>query len=266
MKYAIFLSSLAAIIIFFPGVLAFTQTNRISQGAAIMKFNSQKSPHVNWLVIHQDEKDAIDVMRWAVKTFGGNSYLIQNKNRPHKRILKEIRGRNYFYYDPNRIFTDIGIRKTLAHCNRHVKRIKRTGYQILKSQIRQGFVRFLPLNRKTYLVALHNNDKRSSISVLDYYRKKGFFIFRNPKEQIKNFVIVTQKEDFEILMKNGINVVWQYVVNDQNNDGSLSIYCSQNKIPYINIEAVYGDKESQKKMTQIVYQKIIKKDPVQCQY
>jgi hypothetical protein len=36
-------------------------------------------------------------------------------------------------------------------------------------------------------------------------------------------------------------------------DGSLSIYCQKNKLPYINIEAQHGQKAEQIKMLQETY-------------
>lgn len=240
-------------------ILSATNPVPISRGVSIQKHFVKNNDHVNWLVIHDNENDALSAMRWAIKEYGGFGYEVKNHYQPDRRILKEKEGRFLFSYDPNRIFTDIGIYQTLAHYNRNYRRIKKSGFLIIKKKIRKSFLKILPMNNRQYLIALHNNESRSTISVLNFYRKKGFFIFRNPKEDVKNFVIVTKKKDFEILMKIGINAVWQFEVTPDNNDGSLSVYCKMENIPYINIETRSGDIQSQKKIIGLIIQKIIQK-------
>jgi hypothetical protein len=62
-----------------------------------------------------------------------------------------------------------------------------------------------------------------------------------------DFVLTTDEKIFNHLKSKNINAVLQShkVTTD---DGSLSIYCSKKKIPYINIEAQHGHTAEQLRM------------------
>src|SRR3546814_8896079 len=61
-----------------------------------------------------------------------------------------------------------------------------------------------------------------------------------------DLIVVTKGRFYRFYKKRGINVVLQS--KRPTDDGSLSVYAEQQKIPYINIEAQEGHLEQQKQM------------------
>ncbi|MBK7099776.1 MAG: hypothetical protein IPH58_17615 [Sphingobacteriales bacterium] len=97
-----------------------------------------------------------------------------------------------------------------------------------------------------YIVALHNNTD-SSYSILSYLNAKDAEdVYINENEDIDDFFFVTARSEFEYFKSLGRNVVLQS--EEVKDDGSLSVYCQNNGIPYINIEAQHGHLQEQAEM------------------
>ena len=106
-------------------------------------------------------------------------------------------------------------------------------------------------NPDCYIVAIHNNTN-NNFSVLTYKNSKNAEqVYVNDTQDIDNFFIVTNKSDFDYFKDTKRNVVLQSV--NAIDDGSFSVYCQKNKLPYINIEAQNGQKSEQIKMINETY-------------
>ena len=71
------------------------------------------------------------------------------------------------------------------------------------------------------------------------------------------FSLLTIKADFDFFRSKNFNVVLQN--ENAGDDGSLSVFCQKNQIPYINIEAQNGHKEKQMQMIKESYYLIMNK-------
>lgn len=251
-------TTIKILILFCLPALLYSKNHPITQGISVRESFVKDNSRVNWCVIHDNENDAAAVLHWALKEYGGYGFEVLNSRQSNKRIHKAVYNKLEIYYDPNRIFTDEGIYKTIYQYNRKPKKVIKTAQRILSETIRPALLKILRFESSHYLIALHNNYKTGDVSILDFYRKKGFFIFREPGESIKNFALVTRKKDFDTLSKKGINVVWQFEINPDNNDGSLSVYSLRHNLPYVNIESVFGDIESQKKIIRVIVEQLLK--------
>jgi hypothetical protein len=165
-----------------------------------------------------------------------------------ERLLKyEIKGKVYSF-DPNRIFSSIGIKGTILKYNKaHAQELENSLRLFADSLLKTINLK----NSDCYIVAIHNNTN-NDFSVLSYKNSKDAEeVYVNSSQDIDNFIIVTTKVDFDYFKDKKRNVVLQSA--NAIDDGSLSIYCQKNKLPYINIEAQHGQKAEQIKMLQETY-------------
>jgi aspartate-semialdehyde dehydrogenase len=68
----------------------------------------------------------------------------------------------------------------------------------------------------------------------------------NKENSPHDFFYVNDPAHFEYFKNLGYNAILQS--QEPEDDGSLSVYCAQKKIPYINVEAMEGHFEEQLKM------------------
>ena len=200
--------------------------------------------------LHDNENTGVNAYKALGKDFKYN--LLELKHTGNKLIAFRLSKRIY-KIDPNRIFSDIGIRKTLIM---HGK-FSTAALQ----QVRQFRTMLLKLysyrHTHNYIISLHNNTD-NLFSITSYkLSNNAAAIFINPKKDKDDFFIVTEKRDFEYFKKNKFNVVLQS--EKAKDDGSLSVYAAKNKIPYVNIEAQNGHTSIQVEMLQALYELIRQK-------
>jgi hypothetical protein len=201
---------------------------------------------VKFISLHDNENTSVEAYT-ETKILLPNSKLYELKQNEERLIKYEINYKIYLF-DPNRIFSNIGIKGTLKKYNKN-----------FPSELEKGIKSFADSllttmkidNSKNYIVALHNNTN-NDFSILSYKNSKDAIdVYVNNSEDVDNFFIVTSNSDFEYFKSIKKNVVLQS--NNAKDDGSLSIYCQKNKLHYINIEAQHGDMEEQIKMIKVTY-------------
>ncbi|UAT43049.1 hypothetical protein GUI12_02685 [Anaplasmataceae bacterium AB001_6] len=163
-------------------------------------------------------------------------------------------------FDPNRIFTDVGRELIL------------NSFQFLNSSEQKDFMNFTSeisslitniIIKYKVIIAVHNN------SGLDYslrnYLPFGKFyndckdIFFIDKNNTSDFFLVTDEKIYNlIILEKKYNVILQ---NNEKacDDGSLSIYCGKNNIPYINLEVMQHRYTQNKKMLLFIKDVLVQK-------
>lgn len=200
-----------------------------------------------FLNIHQDEQTSIDAIQSFAKVIPLNFAYLHHKQT--RRVAYQI-GKHNFTVDPNRIFTKQGRTNTIETNYKVTIRSK-----LMAKKLANEIVNLIK-NFKV-IVTLHNNtDVNYSIKS---YLKDGeeaqntAEVYVNPNMDADDFIYTTEKKFFDYLKRANYNVILQ----DNNNfvnDGSLSIYCGINQIPYINIEAQLGHYNEQLELIKIVYE------------
>lgn len=204
------------------------------------------------IALHDNENTAVDAFHnWTDEL---NINLLELHQRDDRYLQIQYRGINY-EIDPNMIFTPSGIAKTLS---RNRLKIPAEIPLLVKSFADSLLSLFIDPEHKKYVVAIHNNSAEN-FSILSYRdSSKAYELFIAPAEDIDDFFIVTDSSDFAYFRNMQLNVVWQ---NKQiEDDGSLSVYCQQRDIPYINIEAEHGHLAKQTEMIKMVYDLIREKE------
>lgn len=185
--------------------------------------------------LHQNELTALNAAKVIVNKEGGT--LITLIHPGGRNIVFQLRNKR-FEFDPNRIFTDHGIKKTLTQFGNYSPEAHK---EVKKLALKIQHV--LP---KGKIIAVHNN---SSYSLKDYLpghslENDAQAVYLSPKNHYRNFYLVTKLKDYLRLKTKGFNGVLQKP--DATDDGSLSVLLADND--YINVEAGYDQLVEQIKM------------------
>ena len=202
--------------------------------------NGESNRRLIW--IHGDEKTAELLIRKHLKKNNGTAYLIHNTER--EVVI------NGFILDPNRIFTNDGVRKNLIKLNNNVSKSELNKTIKLISEDRDEFFESISPPAEGLLIALHNNIREYSIDNEIPLSTEVSIKNKNHPDH-HNFFICTNREDYNLLKKSPFNVVLQDK-QIENDDGSLSWYASKKNIRFINIETRLGYLSTQTKMLKYV--------------
>ncbi|MBA2709884.1 MAG: protein tyrosine phosphatase [Tatlockia sp.] len=198
----------------------------------IIKTNGKGKTFVH---VHENETTALAAARLYILKKGGT--LITLKHSGKRNIVFFLDGVRY-EFDPNRIFTSQGIKKTL-HKYGHYS-------QSAFFEVKKLAKEILCLIPPGKIVAVHNN---KNYSLKEYFPTHHLAadskaLAYQPHTSLRNFYFVTKGQEFSRLKRLKYNVALQS--HKAQNDGSLSYYYSKKN--YINIEAAYGALNAQLKM------------------
>jgi hypothetical protein len=201
--------------------------------------------------IHDDENTAIEAYHALSPNIAFSLYELKQTG---SRNLRLGWGNKIYEFDPNRCFTVKGIQTDLKkkHGENYltdlVKPIANFGDSLFKAINAD--------NPSKYIVAIHNNtdDAKGKKLSINTYKNSDVtkLLHAEPSMDEDDFFLVTEAIDFEFLKSKKQNVVLQSETCED--DGSLSVFCQQRKIPYINIEAQVGHKQQQKQMMLVCYE------------
>lgn len=223
------------LMVFSPMVCAGTYPVQVgNQKILIKKLNY--GPGKTFLHVHQNETTALKAAKSVAKRRGGQVITLIHSGE--RNICFSLRGQQY-EFDPNRIFTDKGIKKTLKEFSHYSPAAK-----IEVKKLATKILRLLP---KGKVIAVHNN--KTSYSLKEYFSGKPLAkdiraMSAPAKRHFRNFYLVTQRKDYYRLKKRRFNIVWQ--ARNVQDDGSLSVFLKHKR--YINVEAGYDELNNQIKM------------------
>ncbi|MBK6818467.1 MAG: hypothetical protein IPG85_02210 [Bacteroidetes bacterium] len=230
-----------------------TDEYRIALGdrICIVKKTITQANALTLIALHDNENTAIEAFQsWTQQL---NINLLELHQSDDRYLKCRYNNRDYCF-DPNQVFSEKGIHNTLYEKNSScppelVHIIKAFADTLLKM--------FLNTRYHHYMIAIHNNSSEN-FSVLSYNNSSNATaVFVSKDEDIDDFFIVTDTSDYEYFKNMNLNVVLQS--KNAEEDGSLSVYCQQNQIPYINIEAEHGHLNKQIEMIKIVYDLVSEK-------
>lgn len=191
------------------------------------------SKELFFINLHDDEITAVAGAKKLLEKHGG--VLLRIENDRERNILFRLNGKTYVF-DPNRIFSRVGIIQTLTMYGRSdmaaVDELDKFSKRIIQ---------LLPASR--CIISLHNNsDGKYSINsyLVGRERDKDAKAIRViPKQDPDDLFLTTDSSLFLRLTREKYNVVLQDNVNAQK-DGSLSVYCGEKNICYLNCETQHG--------------------------
>ena len=197
--------------------------------------------------VHDDENTSVKAARTLIEKTGG--HLIELVHTGKRNVTFDLSG-NRFAFDPNRIFTAAGLRRSIRGPEERSEEAKAE-----VGNFARQFIEFFRLDQEPAIVALHNNTD-GALSVKTYapggrLAPDAADTYANPKMDPDDFLFVTDHRFFDYLKGKRFNVVLQ---DNQGvaDDGSLSVYFARKGIPYVNVEAQNGHRRQQLKMMKAV--------------
>jgi hypothetical protein len=193
----------------------------------------------SFIHLHQNESTALKAAKYVIAREGGSVLTLVHPG--NRNIVFHLKNKQY-EFDPNRIFTDKGIKKSLTQFGSYSpeahKQVKKLATSIIKR---------LPPGK---IIAVHNNNQSYSFGqYLPGHSLASQAQNLNVKDtcRCRNFYLVTQMKDYLRLKKWNFNEILQ--TKKPADDGSLSVYLAKRE--YINVEAGYNQLAAQVKMLQL---------------
>jgi len=205
---------------------------KIGNALVIAEVFQRGAPRPTMINVHDDENTSVAAGKIVIEQTGGR--LIELSHGGRRNVRFTLEGRRHAF-DPNRIFSDAGIRDTLAKQSDYSeaahRAIKRFAAQYLES---------FALDLEPAIIALHNNSE-GALSIASYqsggeHAETSAQVHVAAKRSPDDFFYVTDPRLFDYLKVRDFNVTLQDNANVPD-DGSLSVYFGRKGIPYVNIEA-----------------------------
>lgn len=209
----------------------------------VTKYTNGSGP--TFICPHDNENTAVRAAVTIVNARGGS--VVHLKHSGERNITFRHQGRKYVF-DPNRMFTDRGIKASLL--------LQGNTYSKEAHSMVANFADIFMLHfgvgklYKGRLVAIHNNSN-NAYSIKSYeeggpFARDAAKVHVNPAIDADDFYFVTTAALFEFLKGQGHNVALQS--RDVTDDGSLSVYAARKRLPYVNVEAQSGHLSVQRRM------------------
>ena len=203
--------------------------------------------------VHDDEETAVNGAMRLLEMQGGA--LVRLVNKKQRNIIFKMGGLTYMF-DPNRIFSRHGINLSLSNFGR-------TGKKAIDEveKFANRILNFLPPS-PVCVIALHNNSD-GKFSVTSYLKgnereNDAKAIHVSPDEDPDDLFLTTDSILYRNLLKEKFNIVWQDNAS-ASKDGSLSVYCGEKNIRYLNCETEHG-KTSQYNAMILAANKYVRKE------
>jgi len=192
--------------------------------------------------VHDNEGTSVQAAKSILEEKGGT--LIKIENNKQRVIYFRLKGIKYGF-DPNRMFSRIGIEQTL----RDNRRISREAMDEVE-KFAQRILQLLP-DTASCIIALHNNTEEA-YSVKSYlsgsnrqYDAKA--VYKDSLQDVDDIAFTTDSILYQKMADSGFNSIWQDNEHAKR-DGSLSIYFGERNKRYINIETQHGRVDQYMKM------------------
>ncbi len=205
-------------------------------------FTKQGHNNQKYLVVHDSEDAAFDAGLRAIK-HGGTFIALENNENRNLYSFGEKSGPTH--QDPNRMFN------------------KDNPYWPVAKKI----LELLKPSPENMIITLHNNKPGGNFDLdhIQHWKNISVVSWEDPDHRSMIWIPgSTPTPNHETLLeiktykKSGLNVIYEYVPQNQRGDGSLSVYSSKHNIPYRNNEVeagIRGNRRSELKSrrTQIHY-------------
>ncbi|MGC3959006.1 MAG: hypothetical protein QM813_14005 [Verrucomicrobiota bacterium] len=190
------------------------------------------APGPTYLNVHDDENTAVKAGKKILTASGGR--LIELHHSGKRLVVFKLDGQTY-RFDPNRIFSPVGVRATLERTKNHSESAQRE-----IEQFTTHFLETFALDREPVIIALHNTGG-GGLSINSYFPTgdkptTASLTHVGTNRFAGDFFYVTDRRFFDYLQARDFNVTLQDDANVPD-DGSASVYFARKGIPYINVEA-----------------------------
>ncbi len=207
---------------------------------------SAARPGLLYLNLHENEQTSVAAASALLQHQPGTLIELRAGGG---RLVTFRAGWRPFAFDPNRIFTDAGLRATLRRHGSDTASA-RAAVQGLRDAVLALLAPAATEPPDLPVVALHNNGA-GRYSVQAYaaggaHARDAQAVAINPALSPQDFFLVTRRGLFDALRERGFNVVLQS--EHPADDGSLAVWFQQQGRAYVNVEALHGHVAEQQRM------------------
>jgi hypothetical protein len=201
-----------------------------------------ESSGIVFINLHHDESTSVNATISQLESQGGLFIQLDNGNK--RNIRFKLDGR-YYSFDPNRIFSREGIIQTLTYFgrinNRAIVEIEKLADRLL----------LLIPPKPSCIIALHNNTD-GKFSIESYLPGKeratdAKSVYVSREQDPDDIFLTTDSILYTNLSNENYNVIWENKETVRK-DGSLSVYCGERNIRYLNCETEHGKTSQYEKM------------------
>ena len=198
---------------------------------------SKGNSKVTYFAPHANELDSFKAAKKMINKHGGRLIAFSNKYRQISFSL----GDKKYAFNANRCFSDEGIKTTLEKWGQNEKYVgySEEAHEAVR-QFAKSLIKELLANQPGTIVGVHNNLNGEKLAEKEMDIGD---IHSNPEHDSDDFFLVIDKKHFDYLKNKNYNVILES--EDADDDGSFSVYCRENCIPYVNVEAEYGHLKEQ---------------------
>lgn len=206
-----------------------------------------KHPGPTYLNVHDDENTSVRAGKKILAQTGGR--LIELRHSGKRFVAFKLDGQTY-RFDPNRIFSPVGVRATLERTRNHSEAAQQA-IEAFTTKLIETFA----LDREPVIIALHNTGG-GGLSINSYLATgdkptTASITHVSTNRFAGDFFYVTDRCFFDYLKERDFNVTLQDDANVPD-DGSASVYFARKGIPYINVEADVKNLKEQIEMVRVV--------------
>lgn len=215
-----------------------TIAHNIGNRTVVIKVIQYGEPNGIYCInMHDNEGTAVLGAAPVLEMTGGTLIRVENFKQ---RVIKFRLNGVLYGFDPNRIYSRIGIGQTLRDNRNYSLKA------VLEIEKFAGRLLALIPDTAKCLIALHNNTN-DLFSIKSYVpggirQKDAKAVFYNETEDVDDIALTTDSLIYKVMADAGYNSIWQDNVKAKK-DGSLSIYSGEKGIRYINIETEHGKVE-----------------------
>lgn len=208
---------------------------------------------INFELFHIHESESLAVKKWLeyIKKYWWKiHYITQNKERFIRYSVVNDNWNNIFLrVDPNRIFDDFWLQKTITERNSHLDK-KYLNDAIKKWQnLRNYILRKINPRENTHYICIHNN----KLLNINDFEETSDKLYINPVLWNNAFIVAPNKYYFEKIKSAWISVVYF----DNEDDSSLRDYLQKNKFSAFTIESAYEDSKTFEYLLDTLIRKIL---------
>ena len=205
-------------------------------------FQYGKKKDIVFINLHAGETTSVTATEKLLQTGEGLLIKIENNN---KRNIRFRLGISFYTFDPNRIFSQNGIRQALKGpnpiSNKAIEEVEKFANHLLKLLTKEPYC----------IIALHNNTE-GGFSVNSFlpggeFETDARKVYTGEDQDPDDFFLTPDSILFHQLSSEKYNTVWQDNLRVQQ-DGSLSVYFGEKNICYLNCETEPGKLSQYKKM------------------
>ena len=187
--------------------------------------------------MHDNENTGVEATAKQVRKRGGVLYELKHTG---ERYIEFDCDSLHYMIDPNRIYTDTGICRELDR-----SAVRDTVVFDMVRSFAELLISLMKLDDQQLVLTLHNNTD-DNYYMLSYvpgavYETDAEAVYNGKHKDPDQFYFVTSARLYGLLTPTKFNVVVQNNAN-VTDDGSLSVYCGQRGIEYVNVEAQHGKK------------------------